>query len=95
VEGALGGLAAGVVFGTAVFCCLPGYKLWQVMLFALIVSAASQLGDLIVSAWKRSLGIKDFSRMLGSHGGVIDRFDSVVFAAGVFYLLVTGPQILK
>ena len=95
VEGALGGLAAGVIFGTAVFCCLPGYSIWQVMLFALIVSAASQLGDLIVSAWKRSLGIKDFSRLLGSHGGVIDRFDSVVFASGVFYLLITGSQLLK
>ncbi|GEM_PF-550513 len=95
VEGAIGGLLAGAVIAAATACCLPGHKLWQVVMFGLIVSAASQLGDLIVSAWKRNLGIKDFSRLLGAHGGIIDRFDGVVFAAGVCYLLITGYQIFK
>jgi phosphatidate cytidylyltransferase len=53
-----------------------------------VVAAAGALGDLTESAWKRALGLKDFSALLGAQGGVLDRFDGLIFAAPVYYLLL-------
>lgn len=56
----------------------------------LIVAIVAQISDLIESLMKRSFGAKDSSQLLPGHGGILDRFDSFIFAAPVFYYLLLG-----
>lgn len=60
---------------------------------ALTVSIVSQFGDLALSAIKRDFGIKDYGNILPGHGGILDRFDSVLFAAPVVYFILYFMQI--
>ena len=93
VEGALGGLAGGMA-GMAVFCAvyraITGVNLGLPLCVALGLLGAllGELGDLSFSAVKRQYGIKDYGRLLPGHGGVLDRFDSVLFAAPVLCALL-------
>lgn len=93
VEGALGGLVGSLVFNMifGVVCSVVfGRSVYylELALLAIIAGAMSQLGDLAASCIKREHGIKDFSNLLPGHGGVLDRFDSVLFVAPVVYYFV-------
>ena len=94
VEGSLGGLVGGmigmVVFRIIFFLCteIQLNILWCVLL-GLVGAAMGQLGDLVFSAIKREFGIKDYGKLLPGHGGVLDRFDSVIFAAPVLWLIIS------
>lgn len=92
VEGSLGGLLLPALFGygLAPYC---GLLAWQGAFLGTGVSVLGQVGDLWESALKREVGVKDAGEFLGSHGGVLDRFDSLAFAAPFFYL--TLIHILK
>ncbi len=59
------------------------------MLYALVGNIMTQLGDLAFSLIKREHGIKDYGNLIPGHGGMLDRFDSMIFAAPVIYILVT------
>ena len=56
-------------------------------LITLFGAAAGQIGDLAASAIKRKVGIKDYGKIIPGHGGVLDRFDSVIMVAPILYLI--------
>ncbi|HLB47200.1 MAG TPA: phosphatidate cytidylyltransferase [Anaerolineales bacterium] len=86
LEGAGGGLLFAAVFGASL-CSTVGWSYVHGALIGAAVALAGLTGDLTVSGWKRALGLKDFSNLLGAHGGVLDRFDALIFAAPIFFLL--------
>lgn len=85
IEGAVGG-----ALGASVFSALFGYFLLPDMtlkfaLMGLIGGIVSMAGDLTASAFKRKMGIKDYGHLIPGHGGIMDRFDSVIFVAPTIY----------
>jgi phosphatidate cytidylyltransferase len=94
VEGAVGGL------GVAIVVCLLyvrfilmryaqlGLTIQGAVLFAIVVSIAAQTGDLAESLLKREAGVKDSSRIIPGHGGILDRFDSLLFVMPISFLLL-------
>lgn len=101
VEGAVGGLAAAVAIGAAYvhWVLVPVAQLTlrpeALVLLALVVSAAAQLGDLAESLIKREAGVKDSSHLVPGHGGVLDRLDALLFTLPVTYLALTFPHVLQ
>src|SRR3954471_5562281 len=94
VSGAVGGLLASMLVSwlyarsVLVPAANLGFTPWGALLFGAIISVAAQLGDLFESLIKREGGIKDSSRIIPGHGGVLDRFDSLIFVLPVAYLLL-------
>ena len=89
VEGCLAGAAAALPTGLLCWALFRGgcpLSLWGWMLICLICSSWGQVGDLAASLVKRSAGAKDFSNLLGPHGGIMDKFDSMVFSIPLAYL---------
>ena len=94
VAGAIGGLGASMlvayVYGRGVLVPVAhlGFSPWGALLFGLLISVAAQVGDLFESLLKREAKVKDSSRIIPGHGGVLDRFDSLIFVLPVAYLLL-------
>jgi phosphatidate cytidylyltransferase len=87
VEGAIAGLAGSMIVGGVAGVLFLGEPWWSVTLISGTAAVIGQIGDLAESAMKRSAGVKDSSSILPGHGGILDRLDSVLFAAPVFYWL--------
>jgi phosphatidate cytidylyltransferase len=85
-EGFVGGVASATLLGTAVWWATPFSPLAAASM-ALVLTTMGFLGGLIMSAIKRDRGVKDYGTLIGGHGGVLDRIDSLCFAAPVFFHL--------
>ena len=94
VSGLVGGMAGMILFRIFFFLCteVQLHIGWCVLL-GLVGSVLGQLGDLSFSCIKRQYGIKDYGRLLPGHGGVLDRFDSVIFAAPVLWMIVDAVKL--
>lgn len=85
VEGLIGGIALSMLAASILARFIPLLNLSQWLIAALLVAVFSTLGDLAESMLKRSADIKDSGNILPGHGGILDRFDGLLFAAPVFY----------
>jgi len=87
VEGLFGGGLAAIAIGAGLWWITP-FSFWISAGMSLVIVLAGFLGGLALSAVKRSLGAKDWGTMIEGHGGMLDRFDSISFAAPIFFHLV-------
>lgn len=96
IEGSIGGvIGSGVLMTLFFFVCVKiGYitdarAIPIYTLMGMAAAAFSQVGDIAASAIKRQMGIKDYGKIMPGHGGVMDRFDSVLITAPVIYMAIT------
>lgn len=85
VEGAIGGIVGSMLASAAFAFFLFPEHMFSVIALGFFGSILSQMGDLIASAIKRYAGIKDFGSIVLGHGGILDRFDSIIFTAPAVY----------
>jgi phosphatidate cytidylyltransferase len=91
--GFIGGLLMAVLAGAIIsWTGLVQFPIWHCMIMAALMHVTGVFGDLFESLWKRAAGIKDSGSIIPGHGGLLDRFDSSLFAipTGVIYLVITG-----
>ncbi|MGF6147814.1 Phosphatidate cytidylyltransferase [Kingella potus] len=84
VSGTVGGIASATVLA-ALLAPITPFAYWQAALFGLLICLMGFAGGLVMSAIKRDYGVKDWGSMISGHGGMLDRVDSVCFAAPVFF----------
>lgn len=89
VEGAVGGLIGSVLGAAMVYLFYPSASFPVFAALGLLVGVSGILGDLFESSLKRTAGLKDTGFLIPGHGGVLDRFDSMLFAAPAAYYFVT------
>lgn len=83
--GSIGGFLSTVFSSILFHFVLPHLSIFSCMVSGAIIAVSGQIGDLIASVFKRDSGLKDFGNILPSHGGIIDRFDGLIFTAPIFY----------
>ena len=83
-EGALGAFAVAMVLPWLLRFSFPFFGAWQLILTGLIIGIGGQLGDLSISVIKREIGTKDMAATIPGHGGILDRIDSLIYAAPLF-----------
>ncbi|WFB34676.1 phosphatidate cytidylyltransferase [Kiritimatiellota bacterium B12222] len=87
IEGFVGGILSASLVGMAMYRITP-FSWWQAGLFSLLICIMGFFGGLVMSAIKRDRGVKDFGSFIEGHGGMLDRIDSIIFSAPLFFHLV-------
>lgn len=88
IEGAIGGVAGSIVISALFGYFMAPDLLIHYIIIGFIGSIAGQAGDLIASAFKRRIGIKDFGELIPGHGGILDRFDSILLTGPIIYYYI-------
>ena len=85
LEGAIGALIISIGLAWALSFSFPLFAVWEILRAGFIVGDGGQLGDLVISYIKRDIGIKDMGAVIDGHGGILDRVDSMIFVAPIFF----------
>ncbi len=88
-EGAIGGAILSILFSILYFSFFNYFSIPVVILISITTVFAGTIGDLTESIFKRHFNVKDSGNIMPGHGGMFDRFDSLIFAAPVFYIFIT------
>jgi phosphatidate cytidylyltransferase len=97
-EGAIGGLVGAIAGAVVIATVLKlisaksgapfAFRYWQIIVLGFLVGLFAQVGDLVESLLKRQMGAKESGSLLPGHGGVLDRFDSLIFVGAMVYYYV-------
>ena len=92
VEGSIGGIITTCVLLSLLNLYVHMLSSVTVLVIAVVISLVGQIGDLMESLIKRYYGVKDLGKLIPGHGGVLDRFDSIMLAAPVMYYVLVIAQ---
>lgn len=87
IEGFVGGVASATLIGALLWWITP-FSPWQAAAMSLMLTLMGFFGGLVMSAIKRDRGVKDWGYIIKGHGGVLDRLDSIVFAAPIYFHVI-------
>lgn len=90
IEGSIGGILGSVILSLIYSNIYQLMDPWKIVTISFIASIIAQLGDLTASKIKRQTGIKDYGFIIPGHGGVLDRFDSIIFTVPVIYYYINN-----
>jgi phosphatidate cytidylyltransferase len=88
IEGSLGAIGTSMMLPWLLSFSFPHFEPLHLILTGLIVGIGGQVGDLVISYIKRDIGIKDMGIVIDGHGGILDRVDSMIFVAPIFFHMV-------
>ena len=88
IEGSIGAVLISLLIPFLLWFSFPHFEPWHLVLTGLIVGIGGQLGDLVISFIKRDIGIKDMGNVIQGHGGILDRVDSMIFVAPIFFHVI-------
>ena len=88
IEGAIGAIFISLLVPWMLWFSFPHFEPWDLVLVGLIVGIGGQLGDLVISYIKRDIGIKDMGVLIQGHGAILDRVDSMIFVAPIFFHVI-------
>ncbi|MFA5575840.1 MAG: phosphatidate cytidylyltransferase [Tissierellaceae bacterium] len=89
IEGSIGGIIGTLIIVFIFSIYFEITPIWKMIILSVFTSIIAQLGDLVASRIKRISGIKDYGFIMPGHGGVLDRFDSIIFSAPVVYYFIS------